>query len=236
MRAALGLVAGRRRARSRVLGRPVDARQCRDRLHAAEPRRDRRAAAHRLGRRRQRGDRRAASASPGSTRRRGARSTGRSTRSARATSRAARSANSRAASASALLLSQALLGRPRLLLLDEPLISLDPAHQKGVVEIARRLLRRTQDRDPVQRARAQPAGQRASTACSISAAARRCSARSTRWSPARCCRGSTAPRSRWCASGTAIFVMAGDVEVERDAHRHDDGMATRMATTTTRHA
>ena len=38
-----------------------------------------------------------------------------------------------------LLLSQALLGRPRLLLLDEPLISLDPAHQNGVVEIARRL-------------------------------------------------------------------------------------------------
>ena len=38
-----------------------------------------------------------------------------------------------------LLLSQALLGRPKLLLLDEPLISLDPAHQTGVVEIARRL-------------------------------------------------------------------------------------------------
>ena len=38
-----------------------------------------------------------------------------------------------------LLLSQALLGRPRLLLLDEPLLSLDPAHQSGVVEIARRL-------------------------------------------------------------------------------------------------
>ena len=35
-----------------------------------------------------------------------------------------------------LLLSQALLGRPRLILLDEPLISLDPAHQKSVVEIA----------------------------------------------------------------------------------------------------
>ena len=30
-----------------------------------------------------------------------------------------------------VLLSQALLGRPRLLLLDEPLISLDPAHQRG---------------------------------------------------------------------------------------------------------
>lgn len=38
-----------------------------------------------------------------------------------------------------LLLSQALLGTPRLLLLDEPLISLDPAHQKSVVEIAKRL-------------------------------------------------------------------------------------------------
>ena len=38
-----------------------------------------------------------------------------------------------------MLFSQALLGRPRLLLLDEPLISLDPAHQKAVVEIARRL-------------------------------------------------------------------------------------------------
>jgi zinc/manganese transport system ATP-binding protein len=38
-----------------------------------------------------------------------------------------------------LLLSQALLGRPKILLLDEPLISLDPGHQKSVVEIARRL-------------------------------------------------------------------------------------------------
>ena len=38
-----------------------------------------------------------------------------------------------------LLLSQALIGRPKLLLLDEPLISLDPAHQKSVVEMVRRL-------------------------------------------------------------------------------------------------
>ena len=36
-----------------------------------------------------------------------------------------------------VLLSQALIGRPRLLLLDEPLISLDPAHQKSIVETAR---------------------------------------------------------------------------------------------------
>jgi zinc/manganese transport system ATP-binding protein len=38
-----------------------------------------------------------------------------------------------------LLLAQALLGRPRLLLLDEPLISLDPHHQATVVGLTRTL-------------------------------------------------------------------------------------------------
>ena len=38
-----------------------------------------------------------------------------------------------------LLLAQALLGRPRLLLLDEPLMSLDPAHQGSVVDLIRRV-------------------------------------------------------------------------------------------------
>ena len=40
-----------------------------------------------------------------------------------------------------LLLAQAVLGRPSLLLLDEPLMSLDPRHQGGVVALVRRLQR-----------------------------------------------------------------------------------------------
>jgi zinc/manganese transport system ATP-binding protein len=38
-----------------------------------------------------------------------------------------------------LLLAQTLIGRPQLLLLDEPLISLDPAHQRTVVELVKSL-------------------------------------------------------------------------------------------------
>jgi zinc/manganese transport system ATP-binding protein len=40
-----------------------------------------------------------------------------------------------------LLLAQALLGRPKLLLLDEPLLNLDPHHQRVVVDLVRALQR-----------------------------------------------------------------------------------------------
>jgi zinc/manganese transport system ATP-binding protein len=40
-----------------------------------------------------------------------------------------------------LFIAQALVGNPKLLLLDEPLISLDPAHQRSIVELVRDLSR-----------------------------------------------------------------------------------------------
>jgi zinc/manganese transport system ATP-binding protein len=41
-----------------------------------------------------------------------------------------------------LLLAQALIGAPRLLLLDEPLISLDPRHQEVVIDVVRQVCRK----------------------------------------------------------------------------------------------
>ncbi len=120
-----------------------------------------------------------------------------------------------------LLLSQALLGRPRLLLLDEPLISLDPAHQKSVVEIARRIcdelkvaiLFSAHELNPLVNAidRVLYLGAGAAVIGAVDEVVN----------------GPVLSR----LYGTDIevirvrdryFVMAGDVDVEREAHRHDD--------------
>ena len=121
-----------------------------------------------------------------------------------------------------LLLSQALLGRPRLLLLDEPLISLDPAYQKGVVDIARRLrdelkiaiVFSAHELNPLVNAidRVLYLGAGAAVIGPVDEVV-------------------TGPvLSRLYGADIEVvrvrdryFVMAGDVEVERDAHRHEGG-------------
>ena len=120
-----------------------------------------------------------------------------------------------------VLLSQALLGRPRLLLLDEPLISLDPAHQKSVVEIARRIcddlkvaiVFSAHELNPLVNAidRVLYLGAGAAVIGPVEEVV-------------------TAPvLSRLYGAEIEVvrvkdryFVMAGDVEVEREAHRHDE--------------
>jgi zinc/manganese transport system ATP-binding protein len=120
-----------------------------------------------------------------------------------------------------VLLSQALLGRPRLLLLDEPLISLDPARQKSVVEIARRIcddlkvaiLFSAHELNPLVNAidRVLYLGAGAAVIGPVDEVV-------------------TGPvLSRLYGSDIEVvrirdryFVMAGDVDVEREAHRHDE--------------
>jgi zinc/manganese transport system ATP-binding protein len=120
-----------------------------------------------------------------------------------------------------VLLSQALIGRPRLMMLDEPLISLDPAHQKSVVEIARRIcddlkvaiLFSAHELNPLVNAidRVLYLGGGAAVIGAVKDVV-------------------TGPvLSRLYGADIEVvhikdryFVMAGDVDVERDAHRHDD--------------
>ncbi len=119
-----------------------------------------------------------------------------------------------------VLLSQALLGRPRLLLLDEPLISLDPAHQKSIVETARRICDNLKvaivfsahELNPLVNAidRVLYLGAGAAVIGPVDEVV-------------------TGPvLSRLYGAQIEVvqikdryFVMAGDVDVERDAHRHD---------------
>jgi zinc/manganese transport system ATP-binding protein len=120
-----------------------------------------------------------------------------------------------------VLLSQALIGKPRLMMLDEPLISLDPAHQKNVVEIARRIcddlkiaiLFSAHELNPLVNAidRGLYLGGGAAVIGAVEDVV-------------------TGPvLSRLYRADIEVvhikdryFVMAGDVDVERDAHRHDD--------------
>jgi zinc/manganese transport system ATP-binding protein len=120
-----------------------------------------------------------------------------------------------------VLLSQALIGRPRLIMLDEPLISLDPAHQKSVVEIARRIcddlriaiLFSAHELNPLVNAidRVLYLGGGAAVIGAVEEVV-------------------TGPvLSRLYGAEIEVvhikgryFIMAGDVDVERDAHRHDD--------------
>ena len=120
-----------------------------------------------------------------------------------------------------VLLSQALIGKPRLMMLDEPLISLDPAHQKNVVEIARRIcddlkiaiLFSAHELNPLVNAidRVLYLGGGAAVIGAVEDVV-------------------TGPvLSRLYGTEIEVvhvkdryFVMAGDVDVERDAHRHDD--------------
>ena len=120
-----------------------------------------------------------------------------------------------------VLLSQALIGRPRLLLLDEPLISLDPAHQKSIVETARgicddlkiAILFSAHELNPLVNAidRVLYLGAGAAVIGAVDDVV-------------------TGPvLSKLYGTEIEVvrikdryFVMAGDVDVERDAHRHDD--------------
>jgi zinc/manganese transport system ATP-binding protein len=119
-----------------------------------------------------------------------------------------------------LLLSQALLGRPRLLLLDEPLISLDPAHQRGVVELVARLqkemgiavLLSAHELNPLLRAidRVLYLGNGRAVLGTVDEVITSSVLSRLYGSPIEVLR-----------IGARIFVMAGEVDVEREAHRHD---------------
>ncbi|PMS32812.1 ABC transporter ATP-binding protein [Trinickia symbiotica] len=120
-----------------------------------------------------------------------------------------------------LLIAQCLLGKPRLLLLDEPLISLDPHHQRGVVELVRRVQRElciavlfsAHELNPLLNAldRVLYLGNGAAALGTVDEVI-------TRPVLSRLY-GSTIDVMR--VNGR-IFVMSGDVEIEKHDHEHED--------------
>jgi zinc/manganese transport system ATP-binding protein len=119
-----------------------------------------------------------------------------------------------------VLLSQALIGKPRLIMLDEPLISLDPAHQKDVVEIARRIcdhlkvaiLFSAHELNPLVNAidRVLYLGGGEAVIGAVDDVVKGPVLSRLYGAPIEVVQ----VRGRY-------YVMAGDVDVERDAHRHD---------------
>ena len=125
-----------------------------------------------------------------------------------------------------LLLAQCLLGKPKLLLLDEPLISLDPHRQRIVVELVRRVQRElgitvlfsAHELNPLLNAidRVLYLGNGAAALGTVDEVITR---------PV-LSRLYGAPIDVMRVNGR-IFVMSGDVEVEKHdhEHEHDDGAA-----------
>ena len=121
-----------------------------------------------------------------------------------------------------LLLSQALIGKPRLLLLDEPLISLDPAHQKSVVETAQRL------RDELKIAILFSAHELNPLIHAIDRVLYLGAGKAVLGAVDEVITGPTLSRLygseiEVVRVGGRVFVMSGDYDVERDAHRHEEG-------------
>jgi zinc/manganese transport system ATP-binding protein len=127
-----------------------------------------------------------------------------------------------------LLLAQALIGRPSLLLLDEPLISLDPHHQREVVELVRALqvelgitvLFSAHELNPLLAAL-----DRVLYLGGFQAALGTVEEVIT---------GPVLSRLYGAAIDVVrvngrIFVMSGGLDMERDAHRHDDAHAHHAA-------
>jgi zinc/manganese transport system ATP-binding protein len=120
-----------------------------------------------------------------------------------------------------LLLSQALLGRPKLLLLDEPLISLDPGHQKSVVEIVKRL------RDELKIAVLFSAHELNPLVHAIDRVLYLGAGKAVLGAVDDVITGPVLSRLYGVDIEVVrvkdrIFVMAGDIDVERDPHRHEN--------------
>ena len=121
-----------------------------------------------------------------------------------------------------VLLSQALIGKPRFLMMDEPLIALDPAHQKSVVEIARRICNRLKIAILFSAHELNPLVNAIDRVLYLGGGEAVIGAVDDVVNGPVLSRLYGAPIEVVQVKGR-YYVMAGDVDVERDAHRHDHG-------------